>query len=213
MIVWISAAVGLVALCLFTLLAYRGGHARLVEERKLSLCAPVLSEAELQSHLSRLGVGLALHGRKRMHPSPGLRPALMRQLRQALQSSSSREPGLQWLRDHGRAVEEQLGIMDRELQGTPALPALKGGGLRLTAFTDSILLAFRGQLRTHALPSLLQCWQETAGMTEEELQLLPQALRLTLLRLTSQAAADAYLALKEEQRGERIAQSHASRPW
>lgn len=207
MIVWISAAVGLVALCLFTLLAYRGGHARLVEERKLSLCAPVLSEAELQSHLSRLGVGLALHGRKRMHPSPGLRPALMRQLRQALQSSSSREPGLQWLRDHGRAVEEQLGIMDRELQGTPALPALKGGGLRLTAFTDSILLAFRGQLRTHALPSLLQCWQETAGMTEEELQLLPQALRLTLLRLTSQAAADAYLALKEEQRGERIAQS------
>ena len=153
MIVWISAAVGLVALCLFTLLAYRGGHARLVEERKLSLCAPVLSEAELQSHLSRLGVGLALHGRKRMHPSPGLRPALMRQLRQALQSSSSREPGLQWLRDHGRAVEEQLGIMDRELQGTPALPALKGGGLRLTAFTDSILLAFRGQLRTHALPS------------------------------------------------------------
>ena len=70
MIVWISTAVGLVALCLFTLLAYRGGHARLVEERKLSLCAPVLSEAELQSHLSRLGVGLALHGRKRMHPSP-----------------------------------------------------------------------------------------------------------------------------------------------
>ena len=51
MIVWISAAVGLVALYLFTLLAYRGGHARLVEERKLSLCAPVLSEAELQLSL------------------------------------------------------------------------------------------------------------------------------------------------------------------
>lgn len=74
MIVWISTAVGLVALCLFTLLAYRGGHARLVEERKLSLCAPVLSEAELQSHLSRLGVGLALPWAEAYAPLPRIAP-------------------------------------------------------------------------------------------------------------------------------------------
>lgn len=205
MIVWISAAVGLGALCLLTILAYRGGHARLIEERKLSLSSPGLCEGELTSHLSRLGLGLALHGRRRMRPAAGLRSSLMRQLREALRPAADAEPGLHWLQDHGRAVEEQLNLMERELRGTPALPALKGGGLRLTAFTENVLLACRGSLRPHALPSLLQCWQETAGMTEEELQLLPQALRLTLLRLTARAAGDAYAALREDQRGQRLA--------
>ncbi len=207
MIVWISAVAGLAALFLLTLLAYAGNRARLVEERRLSLSAPPLSREELEGRLSRMGLRLALSGRRRLRLRPWLRRRLMRQLRAALSPSAAAEPGLQWLQDHGRAVEEQMGILSRELRGLPALPANKDCGLRLNIFTENLVLAFRGEVRPQTLPSLLRCWQETAGMTVEELQALPQALRLTLLRFTAQAADDAYQALHEEQRGRRLAQA------
>lgn len=205
MMVWITAVTGLLALSAFTLMTLRGGRRRMVEERRLSLASPLRGRESLGEHLTRLGLQLRVQGRGRLWLGNRRSRRLMKLLHLSLRPEADREPAVQWLRDNGRAVEEQLRIQQREEAALPPLPALHGGGLRLTALTEALALGWQGSLHLAELPALLSVWQESAGMTEEELTALPQALRHTLLRLLLCAAEDAAGALAGQRRGRRMA--------
>ena len=201
---WI-AVIGLTLLGALTLAVLLHRSSRLVRPAPSALSAPRLHGAALDAHLTRLGRELQPKGYRHMCLSRRTAWHLMALLRSSLRPEHGREPGAQYLRDNSRALEEALLTLQQELRTLPTLPALHGGGLRLTAFTEALLQARQGELSMPNLPHYLEIWQESAGMTEDELQALPQALRLTLLRLLTATALDVRAARLERQRGARLA--------
>ena len=201
---WI-AVIGLTLLGALTLAVLLHRSSRLVRPAPSALSAPRLHGAALDAHLTRLGRELQPKGYRHMRLSRRTARHLIALLRSSLRPEHGREPGAQYLRDNSRALEEALLTLQQELRTLPALPALHGGGLRLTAFTEALLQARQGELSMPDLPHYLEIWQESAGMTEDELQALPQALRLTLLRLLTATALDVRAARLERQRGARLA--------
>ena len=207
MTVWIIAAAALIALCALALPALVTRPPRAADAQRLRLSAPRLSPQELTAQLTRLGLQVQPHGQRRLRLARKSTRRFFMLLRSSLLPSHGREPGVPWLRDNSRMLEEQLRRLQGELRSLPPLPALRGGGLRISALTDTLCLSLGGEVDPGALPELLACWQRSAGMTEQELQALPAALRRTLLLLLTDAAADLRTARLERDRGQRLARA------
>ena len=148
---WI-AVIGLPLLGALTLAVLLHRSSRLVRPAPSALSAPRLHGAALDAHLTRLGRELQPKGYRHMRLSRRTARHLMALLRSSLRPEHGREPGAQYLRDSSRALEEALLTLQQELRTLPTLPALHGGGLRLTVFTEALLQAQQGELSMPDLP-------------------------------------------------------------
>ena len=96
-------------------------------------------------------------------------------------------PASRRLCDNGRYLQEEAASLRLAL-GRVRLTAFPGGESRIACFAREFLAHTAGELRISSLTEALTAWQEVQPFGEEELAVLPQALRGALLLLLGELA-------------------------
>ena len=86
--------------------------------------------------------------------------------------------------ENGRYLQEEAAALQAALKGR--LPAFPDGECRIACFSREFLAHTAGELRLSTLTDALTAWQKVQPFSEEELTVLPQSLRLSLLLLLNE---------------------------
>ena len=87
--------------------------------------------------------------------------------------------------ENGRYLQEEAAALQAALKGV-RLPAFPDGECRIACFSREFLAHTAGELRLSTLTDALTAWQKVQPFSEEELTVLPQSLRLSLLLLLNE---------------------------
>ncbi|MDD3336513.1 MAG: hypothetical protein PHI98_13530 [Eubacteriales bacterium] len=177
---WIISVIGLV---LLSFLAW-GAHRPTAPAYR---DAPL--EDELNAHLSLLAGQPGGRERARLRAPRGLLLGLAKSIRY-LNGLPVEEllPAAKWLCDNGRFLQEETVSLSLGLKGVKGLPAMADGEARILCFSRELLGHSTADLRLHKLGEAFQAWQKAQPFTVAETELLPQALRASLLALLNELA-------------------------
>lgn len=87
--------------------------------------------------------------------------------------------------ENGRYLQEEAAALQAALKDV-RLPAFPDGECRIACFSREFLAHTAGELRLSTLTDALTAWQKVQPFSEEELTVLPQSLRLSLLLLLNE---------------------------
>ena len=144
----------------------------------------------LSAHLKALAAETEGRGRARIRMPRGLLGALERSVR-FLNALPSKDllPAARWLCDNGRFLQEEIASLRLALEGAPRLPRCASGAPRVCLFARELLGHSAAAFDRGRLERAVDAWQSVTPLTVAETACLPLALRLTLLELLCDSAA------------------------
>lgn len=144
----------------------------------------------LPAHLKALASETEGRGRVRMRMPKGMLRSLEHPIR-FLNALPAQEllPAARWLCDNGRFLQEEIASLKLELESAPKLPRSADGAARVRLFARELMGHSSAAFDRERLLDGAAAWQSAAPFTVEETTCLPLALRLTLLELLCDGAA------------------------